>query len=162
MAGGDGDLEFDEIEAGDLFGDGMLDLETGVDFEKIEIELGVDEKFDGAGVGVATGAREAHGGVAHFFAQVGRDDRGRRFFDHFLMAALDGAFALAEGDDAAVNVGENLDFDVARLLEIFFEVEAGVAEGVQGFGGSVAPGGGEVGVAQRPGACLFRRRRRRL
>ena len=122
--GGDGDLQFDEIEAGDLFGDGMLDLQAGVDFEKIEIEMGVNEKFDGAGVGVAAGAREANGGVAHFFAQIGRHDRGRRFFDYFLVAALHGAFAFAERNDAAVRVGEDLNFDVARLLEIFFEVQA--------------------------------------
>ena len=114
MAGGDGDLEFDEIEAGDLFGDGMLDLQACVHFQKIEIEIGVDEKFDGAGVDVAAGARKPHGGVAHFLAQVGRHDGRRSFFDHFLVAALHGAFAFAERDDAAVGVGENLNFDVAR------------------------------------------------
>ncbi len=46
-----------------------------------------------------------------------------------------------------MRVREDLDFDVARLDQIFFEVEARVAEGVHGFGGGVAIGGGEVGVA---------------
>src|SRR6266851_3319500 len=40
VAGGDGDLEFYEIEAGDLLGDGMLDLQARIDFEEIKIEMG--------------------------------------------------------------------------------------------------------------------------
>ena len=42
MAGGDGDLKFDEIEAGDLFGDRMLDLQARVHFQKIKINACVD------------------------------------------------------------------------------------------------------------------------
>jgi len=34
VAGGDSDLKFDEIESGDLLGDGMLDLQPRVDFEE--------------------------------------------------------------------------------------------------------------------------------
>ena len=147
MACCDGDLQFDEIEAGDLLGDGMLDLKARIHFEEVEIEIGVDEKFDGACVGVAACAREAHGGFAHFFAQVGRHDRRWSFFDHFLVAALDGAFAFAERNDAAVLVGEDLDFDVVGLFEIFFEIEARVAERVHGFGAGVAIGGSELGAA---------------
>ena len=147
MAGSNGDLEFDEVEARDLLGDGMLDLQAGVNLEEIEIEVGVDEKLDGAGVDVAARAGKAHGGIAHFFAELGSDDGGRGLFDHFLVAALHRTFAFAEGDDAAVGVGKDLDFDVARLFKIFFQIEAGVAEGVEGFGGSIAPSGGEVGIA---------------
>ena len=112
---------FDEIESGDLLGDGMLDLQARVHFQKIKIEIGVDQKFDGAGVGVAAGARQAYRGVAHFFAQVGSHDRRRSFLDDFLVAALHGAFALAERNDAAVRVGEDLNFHVARFVKIFFE-----------------------------------------
>jgi hypothetical protein len=50
-----------------------------------------------------------------------------------LVAALDGAFALAEGDDAPVGVGEDLNLDVTRLFEIFFEIEARVTERVESF-----------------------------
>ena len=95
MACSDGDLELDEVEAGDLLGDGMLDLEARVDLEEIEVEMRVDEKFDGARIDVASGAGETHGGIAHLFAEIGRHDGRRSFLDHFLMAALDRAFALA-------------------------------------------------------------------
>ncbi len=64
------------------------------------------------------------------------------------MAALHGAFAFAEGDDAAVRVSEDLDFDVPGVFQIFFEIEPGVAESVEGFGRGVAPGGGEIGIAR--------------
>ena len=116
MAGGDGDLEFDEIEAGNLLGDGMLDLQAGVHFQEIKIEIRVHEEFDGACVGVSACAGEANGGIAHFFAKVGGHDRRRSFFDDFLVAALDGAFAFAERNDAAMMVGENLNFYVMRLF----------------------------------------------
>ena len=46
------------------------------------------------------------------------------------MAALQRAIALPEVDDVAVAVGQDLHFDVARLLDVFFEVDAAVLEGV--------------------------------
>ena len=70
MAGGDGDLQLYEVQAGDLLGDGMLDLQTRVHFQKIKIEIGVDQKFHRAGVGISAGARQANRGVTHFLAQV--------------------------------------------------------------------------------------------
>ncbi len=39
-----------------------------------------------------------------------------RFFDHLLVAALDGALALVQVDHVAVAVAQDLDLDVARLL----------------------------------------------
>ena len=147
MSGGDGDLKFDEIEPSDLFGDRMLDLQARIDFEEVEIQMGVDQEFDGAGVDVAPGAREPHSGIAHFLAQLESNDGRRRFFDDLLMTALNGALALAEGDDAAVFVGEDLDFDVAGLFQIFFEIEAGITEGVERFGRGVAPCGSKIRIA---------------
>ena len=55
------------------------------------------------------------------------------------MAALDGAFALKERDNVAVLVGEDLELDVARLLDEFLHIELAVAEGV----GSLSEGGME-------------------
>src|SRR5436190_15008122 len=49
------------------------------------------------------------------------------------MPALDRAFALAKGHDAAVRVAEHLDLDVARTLEIFLEIDGGIAERALGF-----------------------------
>ena len=51
-----------------------------------------------------------------------------RFLEQFLVAALDGALALAEADHVAVLVGQHLELDVARLLDELFHVEIAVAE----------------------------------
>src|SRR5687767_12724128 len=44
------------------------------------------------------------------------------------MASLDRAFALAEVDDAAVRVAEDLNLDVPRALEVLLEIHRRVAE----------------------------------
>src|SRR5207244_2874627 len=50
-------------------------------------------------------------------------------------------------DDAAVGVGEDLDFHVMRTIEIFFEIEAIVAETIHSLGRSIAECGFEFGIA---------------
>src|SRR5665213_744001 len=52
------------------------------------------------------------------------------------MAALQRAVALAEMDGAAAAVAEHLDFDVARLLQVLFQIDRGVAERRFGLVGS--------------------------
>jgi hypothetical protein len=42
FAGGDPDLPLHEIQPGDQFTDGMLDLNPCVDFDEIKVVLGVD------------------------------------------------------------------------------------------------------------------------
>ena len=67
----------------------------------------------------------------------GADVRRGRLLDHFLVPPLHGAVAVAEIDRVAVLVGKDLDFDVARILEIFLDVHRRVAERGLRFG----PGG---------------------
>ena len=50
------------------------------------------------------------------------------FFPDLLVAALQRAIALAEMDGAAAAVAKHLDFDVARLLQVFFQIDRGIAE----------------------------------
>ena len=66
--------------------------------------------------------------VTPLLALLGRDNRRRRFLEHLLVAALERAVALAEVDDRAVVVAENLELDVARVLDVFLHVEIAVAE----------------------------------
>src|SRR5204862_1062862 len=61
----------------------------------------------------------------HFFAERRR----RRLLDQLLMAPLDRAFALAEVDDDAVVIAENLELDMARRLDVLLDVDVGDAEG---------------------------------
>src|SRR5207244_8575787 len=67
-------------------------------------------------------------------------ERGRRrLLEHLLVAALDRAVALAEHDDLAVRVAEELHLDVARPLDVPLAEDRPVAE--RGLG--LAAGGRE-------------------
>src|SRR5207247_1719566 len=117
LAGGKPQLLCDEVDAGDRLGDGMLDLDPAVQLEEEELAAG-EHELDGGGAPVADRARERDRRLAHARAQL-RVERGRRrLLEHLLVAALHGALALAERDDGAVGIGEQLDLDVTRTLEV--------------------------------------------
>ena len=113
---------------------GMLDLKPRVHLEEIEIAVLVDDELDGAGGVVADGLGQRDGLRPHRLAGLGVEERARRLLDHLLVAPLDRAFALAEMDDVAVLVAEHLDLDMARLLDIFLDEHAVVAEARLGLG----------------------------
>jgi len=129
--GGDVQLLGDEVETGDLLGDGMLDLQPGVhlDEEHLAHRIRLDEELDGAGAHVIDAARGCDGGVEQAGAHVVRQVRGGRLLDHLLMTTLQGALALAEGDDVAVRVAEDLHLDVPGPLHEALEHHRVIAEG---------------------------------
>ena len=63
-------LLFDQVHTCDLFGNCVFDLNALVNFEEVEISAAVHEEFDGPGVGVMGRFGDAHGCLAHFFAQI--------------------------------------------------------------------------------------------
>ena len=78
MALGDPELGADEVDAGDLLGDGVLDLEAGVHLEEEELaRVVVDQELHGPRGLVAELARQAQGGVAHGLAHGFVDPRAR-------------------------------------------------------------------------------------
>ncbi len=130
LAGGDAQLRLDQVDAGDGFGHRVLHLDARVHLDEVELAVLIHQEFDGAGVLIADFGEATAQGPADLLAHLGRDLQRGRLFDQFLMAALDGAFALKERGDVAVLVGQDLELDVARLLNEFFHVEFAVAEGV--------------------------------
>src|SRR5581483_4222442 len=108
-------------------------------------------ELDGAGVGVLGEFSDAHGGLAHFVAQLAEtmlDERRRRFLDDLLVAALNGTIALAQVNNLPLVVAENLKFDVVGVFDVFLDINPGIAEGFLGFvaGGVVALDEGNVVV----------------
>ena len=83
-----------------------------------------DNQLDRAGTVIADRPRQRDCLLAHRFAHFGRDEGRRRFLDHFLVAALDRAFAFAEVEDVAVLVAQDLDLDVPRLLDELLDEHA--------------------------------------
>ena len=146
LSRGDADLQLHQIESRDHFRDRMFHLQARIHFEKIKIALRVHKKFHCAGIRVARFLCEAHGGFAHGAPQFRRHDGRRRFLDYFLVPPLDGTFALAQMHDVAVRVAENLNFNVARPVDVLFEIKARVAERVQRFRSGVAPRAGHLRI----------------
>ena len=128
LAGGDADHLLDEVDAGDQFGDGMLDLQAGVHLEEEEALVLACDEFHGAGEVVIHGLGQRDRLLAHLAPRGLVEQRRRRFLDDLLVAALDRAFALAEIDHVAVLVAEHLDFDMAGIDDEFFDEDAVVAE----------------------------------
>ncbi len=103
----------------------MLHLQAGIHFQEIKgVAVLVENKFHGAGVTVADRFHQRFGGGLQFAANgIGQVGRGS-FFQHFLVASLGGAVALAEGDRMALAVTENLHLDMASTGDIFFDKNA--------------------------------------
>ena len=128
LAGGASDHLLDEVNAGDEFGDRVLDLQAGVHLEEIKAPVLPGDELDGAGGVVLDGLSERDGLLAHPAARLLVDERRGRFLDHLLIAALDRAFALAEMDDLTVLVAKHLDLDMARIDDEFLDEHPVVSE----------------------------------
>ena len=106
----------------------MLDLQARVHLEEVELAVGSHQALDRAGGVVVDRRRGLHGHRAEALAQLGIDDGRRTLFDDFLMPPLQRAFALADVNDVAVLIAEDLDFDVARRGDELLGVDRAVAE----------------------------------
>ena len=124
----DAQLLLDDIHAGHKFGDRMLHLQARVHFQEIELVVFIHQELDRPGVDVLDGLGGLDGHLAHSFTQIIVNERRGRFLDQFLVTALDRTFALVQVDDVAVCVGDDLDFDMARPLDQFLQINVPVAE----------------------------------
>ena len=133
-ATGDLDLGADDVDPGHFLGHGMFDLDARIDLDEIEFAgLGIEQEFHRAGAAISRMAHQAQGGFADRGAGVLAHVRRRRALDDFLVAALDRAVALIEVDQIAMAVAENLDLDMARLADQFFQIDLAIAESGFGF-----------------------------
>src|SRR5579883_487700 len=121
-----------EVEARHHLRDRVLDLQARVHLEEVVVELLVHEELDRPGVPVTGVLREADGVLAEARPELGRDDGRGRLLDDLLVPALERALALAEVNDVAARVGEDLDLDVARGRHVPLEEDGARAEGAPG------------------------------
>src|SRR6516162_1062986 len=121
-ARGDAELLADDVEAADHLGDRVLDLQARIHLDEKEFTVLIKE-FEGTDTLVAELAqcRDGEGAelIALFLVERGRG----RLFEYLLMRALERAVALAEMNDSAPAVTDDLDLDVARPLEVTFEID---------------------------------------
>src|SRR5208282_3190363 len=86
-----------------------------------------------AGIVITDQAERFADDVSGFLAQFGRHAHRGRLFEQFLVAALYRALAFAQADHVTVLVTQDLELDVARVLDVAFQVKVAVAEGTRGF-----------------------------
>ncbi len=116
----------------------MLDLDARIDLDEVEVAaVGVEQELGGAGVVEADGPADREAGVQDAPADRGVEIRGRGDFHDLLMAALKRTVALVEVDEVAVLIADELDFNVARPRQEFFQEDirdakrgAGLAAGL--------------------------------
>ena len=127
LAGGEEELLLDEVEARHELRHRMLDLEARVQLQKEEAIAG-EHELGGSGVLVAHRARERDRRRRPLRLEARVESGGGALLENLLVAALNRAFALAQMDDAAVPVGQNLDLDVPRPVDVLLGEDAAVAE----------------------------------
>ena len=151
LAVGDAELLAHEVDAGDLLGDRVLDLQAGVDLEEGDVAVGADEELAGAGADVAGRAQDRLGRPEQLGVLLVGEEGGRGLLDELLVAALQRAVARGDDDDVAVLVGEALGLDVAGVVEEALDEALAAAEG----GDRLAHGGLEQsGISSRVRATL--------
>jgi hypothetical protein len=132
LPGRDPHLGLDEVDVGDLLGDGVLHLDPGVHLDEHvlagALALGLDQELHGAGAGVVDGLGELHRVAAERLAQLVTDVRGGRDLDDLLVPPLDGAVALVQVQRRALGVGEDLHLDVPGPAHRLLDERSRVAE----------------------------------
>src|ERR1700722_3459735 len=114
LARRDAELGLDQVDARNLLGHGVLNLDARIAFdEKVFAALRVDQELDGPGVHKARCAREANRVFQQASPKAGLQPRSRRDLDNLLISKLYRAIAFVEMNDAAVAVGQYLDLDMA-------------------------------------------------
>ena len=106
----------------------MFHLDAGIHLQKIKIKRGIYQELYGAGIIVSYGLAYMNSSLAHAFAQFRRKRRGRSFFNHFLVAALDGAFPFEKVNYISVMIADDLKLYMARFLDVLFNVNGSVAK----------------------------------
>ena len=145
QTGGDADLLADDVDAGDLLADGVLDLHAGVHFHEIHLALGQQE-LHGAGVLVAHRLRRAYCQVADIGALLRGQLRAWGNLDELLVAPLDRTVTLEQVHHIAVAVGEDLRLDMFGVDDAFFQEHIGAAEGLGCLGNHPWPGLLQLGL----------------
>ena len=156
---GDAHLAGDQVDVGDLLGDGVLHLDPRVHLDEHVVAALVEQELDGARVRVVDLAGERDGVGADLGPQLlGQVRRGRQL-DDLLVATLHAAVALEQVHHVAVAVGQDLHLDVARVEHGLLEVDHRVAERRLRLAAGRLDGLGQSPRARSPGACRGRRRR---
>ena len=119
-----------DIDTGDLLGDGVLYLNTGVDLDEVEFAVGRSQKFYGTGADVVNILHQFHSGIANSLALLQRQGEGRGDFHQLLVTTLYGAITLEKMHQITVHIANDLHLDMLGVLQIFFQIDFVIAKGL--------------------------------
>ena len=122
-------LLFDQVESNDLFGDGVLHLQSGVHLQKIVVALSVHQKFDRPGTDITDRFGCSDCRCPHALSQFVRQKGRGTLLDYLLMATLDRALPIVQMEDIAMLISQDLKLYVMRLFDVFFDIDRCVAKG---------------------------------
>ena len=144
-ARGDLQLQPHEVEAENLLGHRVFDLDTGVGLDEEHLGgVGKGQELEGAETAVVPRPRQLQR-VGEQRLPRGRGEvRRRRDLEHLLVAALQGAVALEQVEAFAGSVAQHLHLDVAGGGEKALGVDGAVAEGGLGLGRAAGVGLGDL------------------
>ena len=150
-AGGDVQLQLDEIEPRRQLGHRVLHLQPGVHLEEREVLLGrLIQELDRPGVDVAGEGDEARRRGAQVAVLLRRQGDALRLLEHLLVAALHAAVANPARPHRAVGVGDDLHLHVARALDDALHEHRRITERLAAFGTGALERLGETGVGVDP------------
>ena len=124
----DADLCRNQIRDGHLLGHGMLYLDPRIHLHEVELAGLIEQKFDRPRVAVANPATGVDGDASHLLPKLITDRWGRGLFDQLLVATLNRALPFTKVNHVAVEIAQDLDFDVARVDDVPFEIDPTVAK----------------------------------
>lgn len=146
--GGDLDLSGNDIDTGDFFGDGVLDLterivskvfagrlevplclHSGVDLNKVVSVLLINQELGGTSVTVVDGLSEADSIVQDGLSDIGWEILCWSNLNDLLMTSLDRAISLVQVNDVAEVVTEELDLNMLWFVEESLDEDGSVTEG---------------------------------
>ena len=128
LAVGHPDHLLDQIDAGNQFCHRVFHLEARVHLKEIEIPVSIDDELNRPGAAIIHRFRQGHGLLTHRLAGCGVKKRRRRLFDDLLVPPLDRAFAFIQVNAVAMLVAQNLNLDMARLGDEFFDEDPVIAK----------------------------------
>lgn len=129
-AGGEAQLGVQQVDPGDLLGDGVLHLDARVGLHEVEPSrpLFIDQELEGADALVAHRPGHAQGAVDQRPAGGLREVRAGRDLQQLLLAPLQTAVSLPEMADRAAAVAKDLHLDMSRPRHQLLDVQLVAAE----------------------------------
>ena len=128
-ARGEAELLPHQVDARDLLGDRVLDLQARVHLEERDRPVGADEELARARTGIADLAEDRlRRFVEEAVLLLGEEGRGG-LFDELLVPALQRAVAGGDHDDVARGIRQALRLDVPGLVEVLLDEALAAPEG---------------------------------